>query len=228
MKIRVTFRLPQLPQLSQPLFFNGKFWESWGGLGQFQKCPIFRGFGAVGAIGESFLNHENFPVRRSLTGARRYAFCSECGRLPSRVFEGRNPVPSRGTRTRRPTQLSLRALWESIRRMEDKPLTERPESRKRGGSKKGRVYVRLPLTSLSGLIKEAGTVYNKMKTGKLHHEEGRSLVWVLDRIRAMLEAQQLEKLDQRLQELGEHVERRQLNGGCIGHQSAIGSPRLPH
>ena len=109
--------------------------------------------------------------------------------------------------------------------MEDKPLTERPNPRSRGGSKKERVYVRLPLTSLSGLIKEAGAVYTKMKTGKLHHEEGRSLVWVLSQIRAMLEAQALERLEAKLDQLGEHAES---IGGRNGHAITGGQARLPH
>ena len=112
-----------------------------------------------------------------------------------------------------------------MQRMEDKPLTERPEPLKRGGSKKGRMYVRLPLTSLSGLIKEAGAVYTRMKTGKLPHEEGRSLIWALSQIRAMLEAQALERMEQRLNELGEHAGR--MSNGS-GHPLTIEHARLPH
>ena len=46
-----------------------------------------------------------------------------------------------------------------------------------------------PLTTLSGLLTEASRVYRKMKAAKLDHEEGRSLVWVLGQMRAMVEAQ---------------------------------------
>jgi len=48
-----------------------------------------------------------------------------------------------------------------------------------------------PLTTLSGLLTEASRVYRKMKAGKLDHDNGRSLVWVLAQMRAMVEAQHL-------------------------------------
>jgi hypothetical protein len=106
-----------------------------------------------------------------------------------------------------------------------KTLMEEASKRKRGGSKSGRKIVRLPLTSLSGLIKEAGRVYRRMKDGKMEHEEGRSLVWVLDRIRGMLEAQALERLEAKLDELGAHA---QSIGGRNGHAITGGQARLPN
>ena len=65
-----------------------------------------------------------------------------------------------------------------------------------------------PLASLTGLITESGRVYRKMKAGKLDHDKGRSLVWVLAQMRAMLEAQELEKINARLEELGQVAESR--------------------
>jgi hypothetical protein len=96
-------------------------------------------------------------------------------------------------------------------RVKGKYLMEEPR-RKRGGSKSGRKIVRLPLTSLSGLIKEAGRVYRRMKDNKMDHETGRSLVWVLDRLRGMLEAQALERVEARLNELSEQAGRSNSNG----------------
>ena len=67
---------------------------------------------------------------------------------------------------------------------------------------------RNPLTTLPGLISEAGRIYRQMKTGKLDHEKGRSLMWSLSQIRPMLEAQELEKIGARLEELSAHAEQR--------------------
>ena len=88
----------------------------------------------------------------------------------------------------------------------------------------GRKIVRLPLTSLSGLIKEAGRVYRRMKDNKMDHETGRSLVWVLDRIRTMLEAQALERVEARLNELSEHAGQSNSNDRPL----VIEHARLPH
>jgi hypothetical protein len=44
-----------------------------------------------------------------------------------------------------------------------------------------------------------------MKAGKMDHAEGRSLIWSLSQIRPMIEAQQLELIEQRLNALGESV-----------------------
>ncbi len=65
-----------------------------------------------------------------------------------------------------------------------------------------------PLASLGGLIKESGRIYRKMKASKLDHDKGRSLVWVLAQMRAMLEAQQLEQMNARLEELAQLAESR--------------------
>jgi hypothetical protein len=49
-----------------------------------------------------------------------------------------------------------------------------------------------------------------MKAGKLPHEDGRSLVWVLSQMRAMLETQALEGPEARMAALQAHVEKRHL------------------
>jgi len=41
---------------------------------------------------------------------------------------------------------------------------------------------------------------------KLDHAEGRSLVWILAQMRAMVETQALERLEQRLEELAPSIE----------------------
>ena len=68
--------------------------------------------------------------------------------------------------------------------------------------------MRLPLDTLGGLIKEAGCIYRQMKSNKLDHDKGKSLVWVLAQMRAMLEAQQLEQMNARLEELAQLAESR--------------------
>ena len=67
---------------------------------------------------------------------------------------------------------------------------------------------RNPLATLPGLISEAGRIYRQMKSGKLDHEKGRSLMWSLSQIRPMLEAQELERIEARLDELGQVAEGR--------------------
>jgi hypothetical protein len=46
-----------------------------------------------------------------------------------------------------------------------------------------------------------------MNLGKLPHDDGRSLVWVLSQMRAMLETQALEGLEARVDALQAHVEK---------------------
>jgi hypothetical protein len=69
-----------------------------------------------------------------------------------------------------------------------------------------RSLVRNPLATLSGLIAEAARVYRAMRDKKLDHAEGRSLVWCLSQMRAMVETQALEHLEQRLDELAPSIE----------------------
>ena len=59
-----------------------------------------------------------------------------------------------------------------------------------------RSLIRHPLTSLSGLIAEAARVYRAMRDNKIEHGKGRSLVWVLSQMRAMVETQALERLEE--------------------------------
>ena len=65
-----------------------------------------------------------------------------------------------------------------------------------------------------------------MKIGKLDHEKGRSLVWVLAQMRAMVETQHLERIEGKLNELQASAESRGLitNGPGSAKQPA----RLPH
>ena len=69
-----------------------------------------------------------------------------------------------------------------------------------------RSLIRHPLDTLSGLIAEAARVYRQVRDKKLDHAEGRSLVWILAQMRAMVETQALERLEQRLEELAPSIE----------------------
>lgn len=105
-------------------------------------------------------------------------------------------------------------------------MTEQVQKLKRGGSKPGRKIVRKPLTSLAGLIKEAARVYARVKDGKMPHEEGRSLVWILAQMRAMLEAQHLERIEAKLNQLQAMAESRGLI--AHSHEGANQPAQLPH
>jgi hypothetical protein len=83
--------------------------------------------------------------------------------------------------------------------------------------------VRYSLNSLGGLLQEAGDIYRRMKARKIAHEEGRSLVWVLAQMRTMLEAQQLERIEDRLSELAARS-----TGGSLTYGSADREARLPN
>ena len=71
-----------------------------------------------------------------------------------------------------------------------------------------RSKVRHPLDTLAGVIAETAKVYREMRDNKLDHGQGRSLVWVLSQLRAMVETQTLERLEQRLEELAPNIEGR--------------------
>ena len=92
-------------------------------------------------------------------------------------------------------------------------MTGKPKSTEAAPSEEGAVerrsLVRNPLASLSGLIAEAARVYRAMRDKKLDHAEGRSLVWVLSQMRAMVETAALERLEQRLDELAPSIEGKQ-------------------
>jgi len=86
-----------------------------------------------------------------------------------------------------------------------------------------RSLIRHPLHTLGGIIAEACRVYRQMRDGKLDHQEGRSLVWCLGQMRAMVETQALERLEQRLDELSPSIE-----GKSHGHATANRTPRPTH
>jgi hypothetical protein len=75
--------------------------------------------------------------------------------------------------------------------------------------------IRLALDTLPGVIKEICAVYRLMRRDELDHGKGRSLVWVLSMLRAALETQALERLEQRLEELAPSIE-----GESHGHTTA--------
>jgi predicted exporter len=83
--------------------------------------------------------------------------------------------------------------------------------------------VRHSLDSLSGLIAEATRVYRQARDKKLDHGEARSLVWMLSQMRAMVETQALERLEQRIEELAPSIE-----GKTNGYQSANRPTRTAH
>jgi hypothetical protein len=81
------------------------------------------------------------------------------------------------------------------------------------------------LATLAGLLAEASRVYRRMKVGKLDHDKGRSLVWVLAQMRAMVENQHLERIEAKLNQLQSMAESR---GLIAGHDSADPQARLPN
>jgi hypothetical protein len=71
----------------------------------------------------------------------------------------------------------------------------------------GSVRISLPqLSTLAGLLTEATRVYRQARDKKLDHAEARSLVWMLGQMRAMVETQSLERLEQRLEEIAPSIE----------------------
>ena len=104
----------------------------------------------------------------------------------------------------------------------DKDVEATPsEEADQEGSK--RSLIRQPLHTLAGLITEACRVYRQMRAGKLDHQEGRSLVWCLGQMRAMVETQALERLEQRLEELAPSIE-----GRAPGHVAGSRPPQSTH
>ena len=86
-----------------------------------------------------------------------------------------------------------------------------------------RARIRHALDTLPGVIKETCKVYREMRADQLDHMKGRSLVWVLSMLRAALETQSLERLEQRLEELAPSIESRN-----HGHQGANRPSRTAH
>jgi hypothetical protein len=87
----------------------------------------------------------------------------------------------------------------------------------------GKKLVRHPLNTIAGLLGEAGRIYRAMRAGKIKHEEGRSLVWVLGVMKGMVEVQTLERLEARLEEISAQTEHRD-----NGHQDADRAHRWAH
>jgi hypothetical protein len=57
---------------------------------------------------------------------------------------------------------------------------------------------RQSLASIGGVVAEMASLYRRMKSGALDHKDGRSLVWVLDRLRAAVEAEALQRIEAKL------------------------------
>jgi hypothetical protein len=86
-----------------------------------------------------------------------------------------------------------------------------------------RSLIRHSLATLSGLIAEATRVYRAARDKKLEHSEARSLMWMLGQMRAMVETQALERLEQRLEEIAPSIE-----GKTHGYQNADRPARTAH
>ena len=91
------------------------------------------------------------------------------------------------------------------------------------GRRRSNRRLRHALDTLPGVIKETCKVYREMRADQLDHMKGRSLVWVLSMLRAALETQTLERLEQRLEEIAPTIE-----GRNHGHQSANRPTRTAH
>jgi hypothetical protein len=67
-----------------------------------------------------------------------------------------------------------------------------------GSMAKAKTRTRQSLASIGGVVAEMASLYRRMKAGTLDHKEGRSLVWVLDRLRAAVEAEALQRIEAKL------------------------------
>ena len=106
--------------------------------------------------------------------------------------------------------------------MKQKDKTTTPTPQKADGEAKPNP-IRFALDTLPGVIKEICAVYRLMRRDELDHGKGRSLVWVLSMLRASLETQALERLEQRLEELAPSIE-----GKGHGHTTANRTPHSTH
>ena len=79
--------------------------------------------------------------------------------------------------------------------------------------KVGRKINRPALTTLGGVISELARCYRAFKSGKINGEQARTRAYLLDRLRAALEAKELGELQQRLNELETRAESRGLGNG---------------
>ncbi len=87
---------------------------------------------------------------------------------------------------------------------------------------------RQPLRSLQGVIAEMTRQYQRMKKGKVDHETGRSLIWSLDKLRSAIEAQELERMTTRLEELQQLADRRHGSNGHREPQRLLEAETLPN
>jgi hypothetical protein len=62
---------------------------------------------------------------------------------------------------------------------------------------------RQSLASIGGVVSEMASLYRRMKAHELDFKEGRSLVWVLDRLRAAVEAEALQRIEAKLDAVAE-------------------------
>jgi hypothetical protein len=93
------------------------------------------------------------------------------------------------------------------RTLKEKPKTADPSPKTQEEDEDAKhSRIRHALDSLPGVIKETCKVYREMRADQLDHMKGRSLVWVLSILRAALETQALERLEQRLEELAPSIE----------------------
>jgi hypothetical protein len=87
----------------------------------------------------------------------------------------------------------------------------------------------VPLTSIAGVIRETGRIYRLMRRGKMDHVEGRSLVWVLAQLRAMVEAEALERIENRLADMERQNPHARFDRGEIGgYATTVGSIGTTH
>jgi hypothetical protein len=105
-------------------------------------------------------------------------------------------------------------------KQKDKPVKPAPQEAE-GDVKPN--PIRFALDTLPGVIKEICAVYRLMRRDELDHGKGRSLVWVLSMLRAALETQALERLEQRLEELAPSIE-----GKSHGHTTANRTHQSTH
>ena len=94
---------------------------------------------------------------------------------------------------------------------------------KKGYPRSSKRLTRVPLASLGGVIQEMAKVYRLARSSKMGHDNARSLVWMLDKLRSALEAQALERLEAKMDELAKTAE-----AGSHGHSPADQEYRLPH
>ena len=83
--------------------------------------------------------------------------------------------------------------------------------------------MRYSLDDLGGLLREAGIVYRLMRSDKMDPDKGRVLIWSLGIMRGMVEAQALERLERRLDEIANMREGR-FGHGHISPDQQTGRP----